>query len=131
MLVIIPPYDIHLPWGDFDMPSAAPGAESWFSEQALTNSASMLSSGWPNDCMPIGLESLPPQMFWSTLEDLPNNEIDYCDLPATSSKTLFPTPTLTKTPDLEQLSYNDKFRKINQLQQMLAQVEALRSELAL
>ncbi|KJA25890.1 hypothetical protein HYPSUDRAFT_64613 [Hypholoma sublateritium FD-334 SS-4] len=121
--------DIPLAWAGFNMTSAAPCSEFWQAEQALTNNASMLASDWPDDCMPIGLENLPPQTFWSHLDDISNNATDYYNLPTTSLGTLFPNFTPTKTP--EQLSYFDKYQKINQLQQLLAQVEVLNSELAL
>lgn len=111
------------------MPPLAPGTEFWQAEQDLTNSASMLSSGWPDDCVPVGLESLPPPPFWPPLDDFSNNAT-YYNLPTTTtSGTLFSNFTPTKTP--EQLSYDDKRQKINKLHQLLAQVEVLNSELAL
>ena len=124
-----PNYDIPLPWGGLDMPSAAPGTEFWLAEQALTSGVSMLPSGWPDDYMPIALESLPSQICWPSLDNISNSVTGCCNSPTTSAGTLFSNLTPTKT--LEQLSYVDKYQKINQLQQMLAQVEVLRSELAL
>lgn len=121
-------HDIPLAWSDFDVPSL-PGTEFWQAEQVLTNSTSMLSSGWPDDYMPISLESFPSQPFWPPLDDSLNNETGYYNLPATSPGTLLLNDTPTKTP--EQLTYNDKCQKINQLHEMLAKVEVLRSELAL
>lgn len=121
-------HEIPLAWAAFDMPPAAPGTEFWQAEQDLTNSASMISSGWSDDCAPIGLESLPPPPFWPSLDDFSNNASDYYNLPTTSG-TLFSNFTQNKKP--EQLSYDDKCQKINKLHQLLAQVEVLNSELAL
>ena len=129
MLVMTSNPDIPLVWSGFDMPSAAPGSEFWQVEQALTNNVSMLSSGWPDDYLPIDLESLPPQTFWSPLVNPASNENSYYNPLAISSGTLLSDLTPPKMP--EQLSYDDKRQKISQLQEMLAKVEVLRSELAL